>query len=487
MNPDEVARRFDNRPGFRLISFGEVGLPVYRVQCIALTLAKKKLGPIPEFILRSIDAGVDTTSELSGFLGLSPRVTEASLTELIRSEDVAVVSREGERIVLTAKGRETMNQAQAVFPSEQTLFFTYDGLTRNPKWYGESVLFSPREIREAGIPEIRSFPARGPELGEVDVTDVTNYLRLALGKESSDRGILRIKSIERRQKLYKEAVALVYRSPSSEDLQVGFALDGRISEEHELAFARAKGVEKTNLFKNLGVEEDQEQVVELLGDDLANSVSKAEADPALRERLVAARSEVANVQRSIAESDQSNSEGRAAHALEEASAKLAEIEAKIASGLVRPLAVYDHPSLLVEALEESRDRVLIISPWIRRRVVSRDFVRSLRSLLGRGVKVWLGYGLGDDQGARRQDIEARRDLEELASENANFVLRRLGDTHAKVLVKDSDFFVITSFNWLSFRGDANRTFREEWGTLVGVPELVEQFFSQISGRFSEGE
>jgi hypothetical protein len=54
-------------------------------------------------------------------------------------------------------------------------------------------------------------------------------------------------------------------------------------------------------------------------------------------------------------------------------------------------------------------------------------------------------------------------------------------------VKDSEYFVITSFNWLSFRGDANRTFREEWGTLVGVPELVQEFSERILKRFDDPE
>ena len=63
-------------------------------------------------------------------------------------------------------------------------------------------------------------------------------------------------------------------------------------------------------------------------------------------------------------------------------------------------------------------------------------------------------------------------------------VRRLGDTHAKVLIKDSDFFVITSFNWLSFRGDPSKPFREEWGTMVRDPTLVDDFYSEIVKRFS---
>ena len=51
-----------------------------------------------------------------------------------------------------------------------------------------------------------------------------------------------------------------------------------------------------------------------------------------------------------------------------------------------------------------------------------------------------------------------------------FHMTRLGDTHAKVLVCDSHFSIITSFNWLSFRGDEQLEFRDERGYYVGLPE-----------------
>jgi len=43
--------------------------------------------------------------------------------------------------------------------------------------------------------------------------------------------------------------------------------------------------------------------------------------------------------------------------------------------------------------------------------------------------------------------------------------------------------VIASFNWLSFKGSQNQTFREEWGTLVAVPSVAEDYFQQMVRRF----
>jgi len=40
-----------------------------------------------------------------------------------------------------------------------------------------------------------------------------------------------------------------------------------------------------------------------------------------------------------------------------------------------------------------------------------------------------------------------------------------------------------SFNWLSFKGDPRRTFREERGLLVKDPQVVDAQFDATIGRF----
>jgi phosphatidylserine/phosphatidylglycerophosphate/cardiolipin synthase-like enzyme len=68
---------------------------------------------------------------------------------------------------------------------------------------------------------------------------------------------------------------------------------------------------------------------------------------------------------------------------------------------------------------------------------------------------------------------------------ANFRFKRLGNTHAKVLIKDSEFVAVTSFNWLSFRGDPDKTFRDEQGTLIQQAEHVENKFGDLVKRFDD--
>jgi phosphatidylserine/phosphatidylglycerophosphate/cardiolipin synthase-like enzyme len=138
---------------------------------------------------------------------------------------------------------------------------------------------------------------------------------------------------------------------------------------------------------------------------------------------------------------------------------------------VRNLYMLDHPPLLADALLNAKERLLIISPWIYGAVVDEDFLERLEALLKRKALVRIGYGISEVETELRKsrDIEARKGLQKLAARYANLTLRRLGNTHAKILIKDEEYAVVTSFNWLSFRGDPNRKLRDEQGVLIGDP------------------
>ncbi|MCZ7537152.1 MAG: hypothetical protein M5T61_15455 [Acidimicrobiia bacterium] len=98
----------------------------------------------------------------------------------------------------------------------------------------------------------------------------------------------------------------------------------------------------------------------------------------------------------------------------------------------------------------------------------------------------IGYGIkrADVEG---HDADALARLTKLASEVQKLTLTELGDTHAKILIWDTEM-VVTSFNWLSFRGDRGRKFRQEEGTLIRHKEYVdaeyERHRDRIESKFS---
>jgi hypothetical protein len=124
-----------------------------------------------------------------------------------------------------------------------------------------------------------------------------------------------------------------------------------------------------------------------------------------------------------------------------------------------------------------------VSPWIRRKVVNGKFLAQLEDRLKANVDVYIGWGMSKDTRADDIDRDPREGLEKLSRRYANFHFEWFGDTHAKLLISDRRFAVATSFNWLSFKGDPRRTFREEWGMLVKDPRVVDEQFDRIIKRF----
>lgn len=64
------------------------------------------------------------------------------------------------------------------------------------------------------------------------------------------------------------------------------------------------------------------------------------------------------------------------------------------------------------------------------------------------------------------------------------LLVKLSNTHEKVLIKDNEYMVITSFNWLSFKGSPDKGFRQETGYYTESKEVIKQMKANLSNRMN---
>ncbi|WP_226697100.1 phospholipase D-like domain-containing protein [Qipengyuania flava] len=449
MTPEEIAQEYDDRAGFSLVDYMEVGLPVFRLVSIVLTLQPKAYSPIEEFVLRSVEAGLADPADIAGFLGIADTVVEGAASSLYQGDELNVL--QDGSLALTPKSKEILSHERLIVPRDQSLVFFYDGLTKRPIGFDEYRTVPPKYLRDRGQREIRAFPAKRPKPDDIDPHALRQaFSNRSRGSEPSVQ-LLQVKSIERAFMNFIPATALIYRAANNNSVQVGFAIDGRLSVEHEAAFAACGGP------KRLGIEE-------------AILKPKSERDVSGLKLPIGPRSapqKSADLHRGKA------IDGFISRASQDSSTQISNDDVQLVS-------VYEHPPLLADALETSKDRLIIISPWITEAVVDREFIRKLRSLLANGVNVFIGYGLGNDERPNR----AINELRSIARSNEQLTFTHLGDTHAKILIKDGDWLVTSSFNWLSFKGDPRRTFREEWGTWVAIPQEVEKAAQRFLARLS---
>src|SRR2546426_5971177 len=121
MNGHDIAERFANRPGFRLVDYIEVALPVYSVAVQTSTLLRKRISPLEEFVMRCLKAGLSNAGEVSRFLGLDAFVVNSVLGGLVQQNDVALVGLEGmstQTLKLTTQGERTLTEAETIVPED---------------------------------------------------------------------------------------------------------------------------------------------------------------------------------------------------------------------------------------------------------------------------------------------------------------------------------------------------------------------------------
>lgn len=502
MKSDEIAARYAKVPGYTLIDVAEVALPIWSIEIEALVIAKKTIPITDEFLLRSIEAGLDTVPELTGFLGLTERFVNKRLTSLISTDCLRVkpsASKKPSILNLTARGIESLNSLKSEQARREKLTYLYDGISRNlitvPK-QGE-MLFRSNEIRNWGFLEIPPLPATPPTDAELRQLDFNCSIPAQLRKRQRIHQVLSLENIGQRRKYFREAHLLLFKGHNERDLKVCFfSIHGRPLPEIDQAFARKNGIQKLNIAKQVADSEGElnkiaRNPIVKAGIELQKNLSNEELvklEESVRDSFIIASKVEETEQKLKDPNSQAEAEGSKAE-IKKLKKELEKLKSQTMQCPVRRLSVFEHSSVFDQALRESKTRLLLISPWINDEAMSKYRLEAIHALLARGVNVYIGYGISDNAESERrrerdpEDTEAFREMSNLQKRYPNFHLVRFGDTHAKVLVMDSKFAVVGSFNWMSFKGDKKRRLREEFSFMATEPSFVDQQFQDFMHRF----
>lgn len=365
--------------------------------------------------------------------------------------------------------------------NEKYALIHFDAILRKPTLFRFQTLLKYKDLKDEGLIEIEVYPPRRPQVEEISAADLERILKTIPMNSEQRRDVLAVRSLDSRsiKKAYLRAICLFFKSLEDDEKQLAFIIDGKQSQEHELAFAANEGFRRSlaNLRSN-----DEKAEVRALTEGVEDTTTPqqltAESDKLQTE------ASVAQVEGAL-ESAPDDEKQALREKLQELEQQLSKAKEEADRFEVKNLYVTDHPPLLDDAISTAKSRLMIISPWVAGKVVTRAFTNKLESLLRKGVLVYIGYGISEDetQNLIPSDVAARKKLRDLDQMFSNFTFKRLGNTHAKVLIKDSEFAAITSFNWLSFKGDPSRTFRDEQGTLLRKPDSVNKKFDELVARF----
>ena len=152
----------------------------------------------------------------------------------------------------------------------------------------------------------------------------------------------------------------------------------------------------------------------------------------------------------------------------------------IAQGKVDILSTpNEHREKLIEVLKNARETVVVLSGWTTSFTVNQEFRRIIAQCLKRGVIIYIGYGYqkaGEEPVEKEYEGEARQTLVELQSwvekrDLKGQLIVFSCPNHAKTLIKDDEYAINGSFNWLSNIGTSQN---EERSWIVYNKEFVTQ-------------
>lgn len=453
MTPEEAAHEFSSsRPGFTLVDFMDVGLPCWRVLARCEVLAKKDLSVIDETVLHALFLGLEDVDQIQFMLGLDEVVLGTTVAAILNNGWAVGSTDDG--ISLTPEGREQLDSAFEVVSQEIVIPLDYDGLRRTP--INNDSLIEQRLGSDHGLRPIPPVPNRKPSVPELRLCKPEIALNLAKRSDGRHREseLLEIRDIDRRDRLYLPATALVFAPNAGGRCEIAFVVDGKESPNHEAAFQNA------GLLSSFGLERS---LTRLKKGSLELKPPNDLSEPLDLDREAAARGRIRQLE--------TESNSPAAEGLSEAKKELARITP-------RTVEPSEHRKLLRVAIAVSTERLLIAGGHVSSVAFDIQIQRALRKTLESGTLVHIAF-----QGGIEGSSKGEETLHSMDREFENLRLREVKKPIADcVLLSDSKFLVEGKYPWLGHIGDPSRQIRHVRSIFRRDKARFDEIWSSADGR-----
>lgn len=490
---DELATR-EKMGGCDLVGQYQAGIPVFTVRVKVNLQKRQPMSVIAQFALDLIYQGIDTPREVELALGLESEFVRKALAYLDQHQliDWASYSQESGALhfEVTQKGKQARLETMASFTPERVQV-QVDGLTGSISSLDKRSLSSGDDLRKLGMWLLHPSSTARPTLESLnnEISDLIPICQTWFELEETDR-VVEVLDVEKCWLMYKPANILVFRERAPTERIHLRVYEGYIPvPEYDQILTKR-----------------ERRGGRVIPDDLLIPAADAAYQSQLMDQLQPQIEELVRIQERI-EDVEAQKEELATEVSERAgeakygtpllvtakSARIQELETqlqelkRLLEGQ-RPVKAQEHRRILTEALATAKEEVIITSPWIKRGATDSEIIKLIRAAVGRGVSVKISYGMPLESGRTLEEYihkDVAEALEKIQkTKGGENLLLKYGNTHGKVLVCDRRFCVVTSFNWLSYRG--GQGFRKENGMYSEIPDFVNLVADQVLEDF-EGE
>ena len=487
MTIDELAKlKANSVPNSTLVKYYEAGIPQWHMEAILTMLKPKKLSVLQEFILKFISSGIDDVSDICNFLGVNKTAVNNAVA-VLQKNNLITVDIFYSKLKLTDKGEKDLKEAATIVPEDIEYALYVDGLLGNV-YLDTRKLYTSKELRSFEIKPINTTVER-PTLDSLVYEEVKRAINLfkknhAYEQDKLEGDLQEISCIAKTYVEYKKVSVLVFMN-KSEDIEFQ-VFDGTTrNDDYSIALQKQYNNNSRVLdFDSNFISEAEENnsLISVLPQEIIESAKSFSYKDSTLER------EISNLTPHPDATKKNDDDNDEQHK-ESATERIRFLEKKIdemkneRKGADRILSTYDHRPLLLDALDNAQNMVVIVSPWIKSGGMNNEILGRIERALQRGTRVIIGYGISEKEDSDRWILQRLTDIQK-KKYGDKLLLVKLSNTHEKVLIKDNEYMVITSFNWLSFKGDPNKGFRQETGYYTESKEAINQMKANLSNRMN---
>lgn len=482
---EELARKKANSvPNSTLVKYYEAGIPQWHMESILTMLKPKKLSVLQEFILKFISIGIDDVSNIYRFLGVSILAVNNAVA-VLQKDSLISVDIFYSKLKLTDKGEKALKEIATIVPEDIEYPLYVDGLIGNV-YIDTRKLYTPREMKSLEIRAINTTVEK-PTLDILLYEDVKRAINLfrkshAYEKDRLEGELQEVSDITKTYVEYKKVYVLIFMN-KSEDIEFQVYEGATRNDDYSIALQKQYN-NNTKVFEfdkkeNINAVDDN-SLISMIPQEIIESAKSFSYKDSVLERKISNLTTQLDVIKERSEDDEQK---------ESATERIRILQNKIEEmknereGADRILFTYDHRPLLLDALETAQNSIVIVSPWIKAGGLNNEILGRIERLLQRKTQVIIGYGISEKEDSDKWILSRLSDIKKKGY-GKNLHIVKLSNTHEKVLIKDNEYMVITSFNWLSFKGDPNRGFRQETGYYTESKEAIKQMKSNLSNRMN---
>lgn len=483
---EKLAEKYANSvPNAELIKYVYAAFPVYKVQLKVTLLQKKKIGIIEEFVLKLMNIPINNIDIISNILGIEENLVTDAIANLYKDDLINV---RNNTPLINDKGRDTLKDAEMIVPQQVSFHFLIDGFTG--KALPNKSSFTSQEVKDKNF-HVLIPDKEQPTLQDISFSDISNLIKRH-SKDNMDStfqgDLISIDEIEKTYKMYKKRSLLVFIYKDNKiDVKIFDGYDREVDYENILLKMQESNINQIPFdIKNPILDNTNTQDKSLVNDKLikdatvhlhTSKTNKFSTDTLTQ--LIASHEKALKHSEELPE-EEIMSKTQEIKILKKQLEQLEEKNLKHSSN-TRFIETYEHRTILLDSLKKAKKLVVILSPWIKFSGFDHELQNSIKIAIQKGIKVVIGYGIAEKDDSDPRAINIIKEMQK-SRFGKNLILKKLGNTHEKVLLVDGIYTVITSFNWLSFQGNPNWGFRQESGIYTENQETINEIIQSINFR-----